>query len=53
MSTLAGRCGRHHPTSPLLCTLPAGHAGPHQAHGYNDRVIAEWIPEAPAEAGAA
>lgn len=26
-----------------VCTLPAGHAGPHQAHGFDGRLLDEWL----------
>lgn len=53
MNALPGHCGDRHHTSPVLCTLPAGHPGPHQAHGYGQRVLEEWAPAVVTEAGAA
>lgn len=37
----AGACGAL--SRAAACTLPAGHPGPHQAHGYGDRLLDEWI----------
>lgn len=49
-TVLVGQCGARHHASPAVCTLPAGHAGPHQAHGYGERVLQEWAPGATAGA---
>lgn len=53
MNALPGYCGRHSMSTSASCTLPAGHPGPHQVHGYGDQVLEEWTPSANTEAGAA
>lgn len=53
MTVLPGLCAAHHATSPAVCTLPAGHPGPHQAEGYGQRVLEEWAPAVATETGAA
>lgn len=40
-SVTPGGCGARNRAS--VCTLPAGHPGPHEAHGYGDRLIEEWV----------
>lgn len=52
-NNLPGHCGQLHHSSPAVCTLVAGHAGPHQAQGFSGRVVEEWTPAADTEAGAA
>ena len=53
MSTLPGYCGQLSTGAPVVCPPRAGHPGPHQAHGYGQRVIEEWAPATDTEAGAA
>jgi hypothetical protein len=46
--TPAGSCGHQYRTA--VCSLPAGHAGPHQAHGDGGQPPEEWLAELEAAA---